>query len=59
MFSFLGQIFFDGRDQRGIVDGLERALIAERGEFFRERVRGEQARQDPGVMRVNAALVAT
>ncbi len=55
-FFFFGEIFLDGGPQLGIVERRERALVAERSEFLSHRVRGQQAQQHPGVMRIDAAV---
>ena len=56
-FLFLFEIFLDDRTQLEIVERLERALVTKRRELLGHRMRGEQAQQHLGVMRIDAALV--
>ena len=55
MAAFFGEIFFDCRAQRFVGDRIQRALIAERGQFLGERVRGEQPDEALDVVRIDAA----
>src|SRR6202022_1326505 len=43
------------RAQRFVGHRVERALIAERGQFLGQRMRGEQPDESLGVMRIDAA----
>ena len=53
--AFLGEIFFDRRAERFVGHRVQRALIAERGQFLGERVRGEQPDKTLDVVRIDAA----
>jgi len=55
MAALFGEIFFDNRAQRLVGNGLERAMIAQGGQFLRERVRREQPDEGSRVIGIDTA----